>query len=185
MKMGNDRLGFSLMEVMVAVFVFSIVAIGIASATMLTSRIAISNIYRSTAHATAQGYAEQLKSIDYDTIFSAIDDPTNNDIPTVGISLTSTDSSGQIQLEDPLTFGIVNEKNVVVDVDVDSNGNTTPQVMRMWFTVTGSDLSTTTNCWDALELRLEYEWELIGSGRASGNRFSDYIQIVKTKISEY
>ncbi|MGB0416419.1 MAG: type IV pilus modification PilV family protein [Coraliomargarita sp.] len=179
MKNFHSKTGFSLTEVMIAVFVFSIVALGVASTTMLTSRIAISNIYRSTANSVAQGYAEQIKSISFDSVFLAFQDPTNYDIPTMSLSLQASDGDGNIQTEDPLIFGVPNRKNVLIDVEVDDEGLETPKTMPMWFTVVGVDLTAETNCWDAMEIRLDYEWEV------GGENHRDFIQIVKTKVSEY
>lgn len=171
---------FSLVEVMIGITIFSIVAAGVASATLLTSKIAYSNIYRNTAFTVAQGYGEQIKSIRYALLDQALEDPANNLIPTKSLSLGS---GSTLQLDDPLIFDTRVLKNIVVDVSTDDNGVDKERIMRMWITPSGRDLTKESDGVKALEITLNFEWEVIAQGIVRVHE--DAIKIVKTDVSEF
>lgn len=181
-KNGRRR-GFTLTEVIVSALIFSIVAAGVVSATMMTGRLAYQNIYENTAYMVAQGYAEQIKSIQYARIRQALNDPVNHSIPTESLSLGSQESLGDLKQEDPLTFGVEQEKEVIVDIEKDASGTERNRIMRMWITPRGDDLAASGSCWDSIEITIDFEWEVFtGSGftRESGD-----VRVVKTNVSEY
>lgn len=64
------RRGFSLIEVTVAFFIFTIVSAGLLALSMQSRRHTEENVYESTAVTAAQGYLEQLKNMQYDLLFS-------------------------------------------------------------------------------------------------------------------
>lgn len=171
---------FSLVEVMIGITIFSIVAAGVASATLLTSKIAYSNIYRNTAFTVAQGYGEQIKSIRYALLEEALEDSANHVIPTKSLSLGS---GSTLQLDDPLIFNTRVLKNIVVDVSTDENGVSKERIMRMWITPRGRDLLDASDGLKALEITLDFEWEVIGQGIVRVHE--DAIKIVKTDVSEF
>ena len=181
--MGNESKGYSLVEVMISAAVLAIVAAGISSVTIMTSRIAYSNIYENTAYNIAQAYAEQIKSINYKAIRNALQDPATYDIPTESLMLGSSENSADLKQDDPLIFGVGLEKEIVVDVEETEDGELAERHMRMWILPTGRDLTTDTSCWDAMEITLDFEWEVIdGSGSA---RHAGQVKLVKTSVAEY
>lgn len=171
--------GFTIVELMVAVAIFSLVAAGIASTSALISRVAVSNIYQNTAYTVAQGYAEQIKSLSYVVIQQALIDPANNDIPTLSLSMGSGAVS---ELDDPLIFGQRMLKEVVVDVQQTDSGEQRERVMNMWFTTTGQSLLATDGI-NAIEITLDFEWEL--NDRSIRRTYLGSVKIVKTAISEF
>lgn len=172
--------GYSLIEVIVGVGVFSILAAGIAASTSFISRTASSNIYSNTAYTVAQGYAEQIKSIQYSTIESALNNPGSNNIPTVSLSKGSGTVS---QLSDPLTFGARIKKEIIVDIEELDDGTERDRVMNMWFTVTGNNLSTSADALDAIEITIAFEWEV--TNRASTQTYDGVIKLLKTAVTEF
>lgn len=175
--------GFSLVEVVIAVGILAIVAAGISSVTMLTSRIAYSNIYEFTAHAVVQAYAEQIKSINYSSIRNALRDPVEYSIPTESLSLGTSAQGGDLKIEDPLIFGVPIEKKIIVDVEEDENGDLSERTMSMTVLATGNDLNDTVDCWDAIEITLDYTWAAFDSSGIS--KKSGQVKIVKTNVTEY
>jgi prepilin-type N-terminal cleavage/methylation domain-containing protein len=183
MNVEKSRQGYSLVEVVISVGILAIVAAGISSVTMMTSRIAYSNIYENTAYNIAQAYAEQIKSINFTSIRNALNDPVNYDIPTESLMLGTANDTGDLKVDDPLIFGVPLEKEVVVDIEEDDSGAFTERRMRMWVLPTGKDLNNATDCWDAIEITLDFEWEVF-DGR-SLRRHSGQVKLVKTNVTEY
>lgn len=176
----DARAGFSLVEVMVGTFVFSIIAAGIASSTSLCSRLAIANIYQNTATTVVQGYAEQIKSIRYEVIEDALADPSTHSIPTMSLSSTSGTLT---EMNDPLIFGVRSEKNIVVDIEQLADGSERERIMEMWVTPTGTHLAGTGDNLDAIEITLYFEWML--SDKSITRSYDNTVKIVKTAISEF
>jgi len=81
----------TLVEVMIAMTLFSLVALGLLGATLQSRRIAELNVMESTAVTVAQGCMEQLKRMPYGLLTSADlllahpEDTTDNIILTQGI----------------------------------------------------------------------------------------------------
>lgn len=167
---------------MVSIAVFAIVAAGVSSTTMMTSRITHGNIYENTAYMVAQGYAEQIKSIRFDDIRAALENPAENDIPTKSLSLGSAVDIGQLQKADPLIFGVPVEKAIVVDIER-KDGQEKERIMRMWVTAQGRNLTNDTDCWDSIEIDLNFEWEVYGLSGLT--KKGGVIRLVKTNVSEF
>lgn len=167
---------------MISIAVFAIVAAGISSTTMMTNRIAYGNIYENTAYMVAQGYAEQIKSIGFDKIRAALDNPAENDIPTQSLSLGTNAAPGQLKQADPLIFGVPVAKEVVVDLEGEGEDQQA-RIMNMWVTARGRDLTEATSCWDSIEVTLDFEWEVFGLNGMT--RKEGVVRLVKTNVSEY
>lgn len=180
MKHTTNNHGFSLVEVMIAMAVFSITAGGLASSALLTSRIAHSNIYRNTAFTVAQGYAEQIKSIQYMTIEKALIDPETYSIPTKGLT---QDATGSMEFNDPLIFGERIGKEVVIDIEEVADGSYRPKKMMMWITTNGRNLITESDEAKAIEITLSFDWTSANFGKEETQH--DSIRIVKTDITEF
>jgi len=91
--------GMSLVEVMIAMVIFAMVALGITKAVLQSTQIAQNNIVRNTAYTAAQGYLEQIKSLPLVTIREALADPEETPLPTMSVSALE---SGQIEIDDAL-----------------------------------------------------------------------------------
>ncbi|HAV11948.1 MAG TPA: hypothetical protein DCX06_00420 [Opitutae bacterium] len=176
----HRKSAFSLIEVMIGLAIFSIVAVGVASASLQASRIAYSNIYRNTAFTAAQGYAEQIKSISYFAITSALENPTLNTIPTKSLSLGAGQTA---EIDDPLRFNERSLKKIVIDVEERADGSLNQRVMNMWITPTARDLRSAPEGLKAIEITLNFEWELVMSGFTKTN--VDSIKLLKTDVTEY
>ena len=180
MYQANSKSGYSLVEVMVGIGIFALLAGGIASSTALNSRLAISNIYRNTAYTVVQSYAEQIKSIDYVDIEAALLDPANVNIPTVSLSVGAGAVS---QLSDPLRFGVRTEKSIIIDVEQNDDGTERERRMQLWVTPRGVNLKGTADDLSAIEITLDFEWLL--SDRSITRTYVGSFKVVKTAVSEY
>lgn len=167
---------------MISIAIFAIVAAGISSTTIMTSRIAHGNIYENTAYMVAQGYAEQIKSIRFDQIRAALDNPAQNNIPTQSLSLGTKAVAGQLKKADPLIFGVPVAKEVIVDIEGQGEEQR-ERIMNMWVTASGRDLTEATSCWDSIEITLDFQWEVFGLNGMS--RKDGVVRLVKTNVSEY
>lgn len=181
--MRSNTSGYSLVEVIIAASILSIVAAGVSSVTMLTSRIAYSNIYEYTAHTVAHAYAEQIKSIHFRSIKNALEDPVKYSIPTESLALGTGNPASDLKIDDPLIFGVPVTKDIIVDIEEDENGEFSERKMSMTVLATGNDLNDTTNCWDAIEVTLDFTWDVVDSTGTTSH--SSQIKIVKTNVTEY
>jgi hypothetical protein len=167
---------------MVATSIFVLVAVGIASTTLLTSRIAYGNIYENTAYMVAQAYAEQIKSISFNVIREALEDPVNHEIPTQSLSYGSGVAAGLLNQQDPLIFGVPMQKHIVVDIETDAQGEDQMRIMKMMITPVGRNLSDLASCWELIEIELNFEWEVLD--RDSLIAKEGTVRLVKNNVSE-
>lgn len=175
--------GYSLVEVVISAGILAIVGAGISSVTIMTSKIAYSNIYENTAYNVVQAYAEQIKSINYAAIRRALDNPVKYDIPTESLSIGASQQTGDLKKNDPLIFGVAVEKDIVVDVEEGKNGDLAERIMKLKILATGNDLSQSAECWDAIEVTLDFEWEYFSSSGPTKNNGT--VKLVKTNVTEY
>ncbi|MCH8473796.1 MAG: prepilin-type N-terminal cleavage/methylation domain-containing protein [Opitutales bacterium] len=91
--------GFTLVEVMVATFIFAFSGIGLISLTLQVRRLAEANVYQAMAQTISQGYLEQIKSMAWFDLMEQVDDngslvwTSKNPIKTVsGIDGTTEDA---------------------------------------------------------------------------------------------
>ena len=134
----------SLIETMIAMVVFLMLALGITSAVIQSQQIAQNNVIRNTAYTAAQGYMEQIKSLSLNEIRDALDDPNGTALPTMSVS--SLDS-GDIEVADPIFLdgsdrslsGQIDGSNfreVLVDLQGnEDDGNLREITMDTWFDV--------------------------------------------------
>jgi len=145
----NKASGFTLVEVVVATVLFTIMALSVSRLTMASMRISHLNVYKTTAMSVAQGYMEQIKSLDNETLIrlatheATLPLTVNQVLPTRSVSLLSAGASLD-QIDDWLvantlnpvslsdTLEVINHKEIIIDVD-----QTTGQVktMDMWIDV--------------------------------------------------
>jgi len=179
----SSRQGFSLVEATISAGILGLVAAGITSVTFMTSRVAYSNIYENTAYTVAHAYGEQIKSISYAALKRALADPVAYDIPTESLMLGSDLASSDLKEADPLIFGVPVEKSIVVDIEEAGDGSLQERIMKMWFTVRGSEMTDTVDCWDAMEISIDFEWETFNGDTLV--RHQGEVSLVRTNVSEY
>ena len=106
--------GMTLVEVMIAMVILSIFSITILSAVLLGRRLSEANIYENTALTVAQGYMEQIKSMEYDVVLQSLASPLTVALPTKSISALAVGSV--IEIDDPLFLDQQNAKEVMIDL---------------------------------------------------------------------
>ena len=127
--------GFTLVEMMIAMVVFGLLAAGIAGGMLQGRRMAEKNVYHITALSIAQGYLEQMKGMSY------------GDLPTEPEQLIPTELNyGE---PDPLVVGAWTEKRI----DIHETPDNPNDDMRMWFRPTIEEESFQKS------LRIDFRWE--------------------------
>lgn len=137
-----DQRGFSLLETLIALALFGILALALTGLVQYSVGSSQRNIIRSTAFTVAQGYLEQIKSLEASKLRLSLADPSGTPLPTRSISALSSDvvKDDPLYLEDPSPHADgQNHKQVLVDIK-DLNGTETPVYMDMWFDVDMDEL---------------------------------------------
>lgn len=173
--------GMSLLEVMLALSIFAMTSLGISSMVIQGQKLAQENVLKNTAYNVAQGYLEQMISINADDIIAAANDSTVP-IPTVSVSSTAV-GEGNIEVADPLYVGPTNTKEILIDQQEDSEGNITQYMMDMEFVVEVNDMNDAsygTSAIPAIEITLYFNYE---SRQLKGvNKRAGTLSIVKLNI---
>lgn len=133
----GNKAGFTLVEVVIATALFTFMALGVSRMTMASLRMSHVNVYKTTAMSVAQGYIEQIKSLDNETLIrlSTIqavppltEEDVNDVLPTRSVSLLSAGATLN-QIDDWLvantanpatlsdSFDVINHKEIIIDVD--------------------------------------------------------------------
>lgn len=174
--------GMTLVEVVVALTIFMLVAFGLAAAATQSQRLAHRNVLRNTLWTVAQGYIEQIKSISLVEIEAALADPDTQPIPTRSIS--ALEREGDLELLDvlfldgpdpPVRGGNSgsNHKQLLIDLRESEEG-VREILMDAWFDLDirflGSDELT-------YEVLLRFEGEL---QRVPGTRTRGVLRTVRT-----
>ena len=141
--------GFTLVEVVIATVLFTFMALGVSRLTMTSFRTSHLNVYKTTALSVAQGYIEQIKSLDNETIARmATHTPatpltSSQVLATRSVSLLSAGATVD-QIDDWLvpntldpdtlsdSFDVVNFKEIIIDIDENTGEMKT---MDMWIDV--------------------------------------------------
>lgn len=186
----KSNTGYSLIEVMVSMSILAILALGMSSAIITARFMAESNVYQNTSFTVAQGYIEQIKSMEYGILTNALDaylankdtvdglgtlndsswetNTTIRDImlDTKSINALTVGIQNQIDLESdaPLYVGAWVEREVLVDIQDPDSENPREITMNMRFRPTMTNLRDAGPDVDALEIRLDYEFETRQSG---------------------
>ncbi len=174
-----------MLEVMIGIFVFSIISVALAGSAKLMSELSAKNLYKNAAHSIVFDYIEQIKGMDYSVIRKAFDHPSTYDIPTMAVVPVTVGSNKHLKIQDSeLKFGI--EKRKAVTLDWNNSDNTIKgRKMFMWITPIGLDLNPiTVGNANGLQIILKYRWEL-KNPRSNQEKGRGQIQIVKPEIIEY
>lgn len=130
--------GVSLIEVMIGMAIFSLLALGIIATAMHSLRTSQLNVMKNTAFTVSQGFLEQIRSIDESHLKAAVEDPYDTPIPTKSVSATSAGGvihvDSPLYLEDPVaTADGQNHRKILVDLTENSAGEMNEVFMDMWF----------------------------------------------------
>jgi len=148
--------GFTLMELMIGMFVFTLLALGVTAGVLQSRRLAQLNVLRNTAWTVAQGYMEQIMSINPADIEAASEPWVTNrpPLPTEAVNALLTNTTA-IEVSDPLYTSprataptgtnmtartdvpgdMWNVRQIMVDLNTNSSGVSTPVTMNMWLDV--------------------------------------------------
>ena len=158
----------TLVETVVAMGIFSLVAVGIIGLNLQSRRLAESAIRENTAATVTQGYLEQIKAIEYSALVDAVADPSGVAIPT------KTDSTN----DDPIFLNIRNEKTLVIH---STDSGTPTRFMRFWITPRATNLAAAGR--KAIEFTILFEWE--GNDKRVGDVRQSTIRFVRSYVPTY
>ena len=164
--------GYSLIEVLIAMVVFGLLATGIIGATLANHRMTYEVSYQNTANDIAQGFINQLRTKSYGSLVAFA-----NDNGTLKMSKIETDGTdGEI-----VSFFISNNTEfdeTVLIGDIQRDGTISQKQMDMLLTFNVTDMSSTAGV-DAVEIELIYSYSYIVQG---GTRtLTDSIQTVRAR----
>ncbi len=172
----------TLVEVLVASVLFGILALVTTNSVLMSRRMAEGNIYMVTAHDIAQGYAEQIMTLDYDEDIKP--SVKNNSVPLTLKAVTPSLENNSNTVDDELYFGATNvvEKSIVIDLRGD--GEEIQQVtMPMRIQLSANDLNSGSKPYQAYEIRIDYEYQ---APSGQGKRWkSGSVCFVKSVIPIY
>lgn len=139
----NHPTGFTLVEILITLGLFSILASCLMAGTLQVRRIAENTIFENTALNIATGYQEQIKSMPYDDIVEAIN--------TEGKSLSSFLLDGEFH---ELQLNEFNYQEIIIRKDPDGNP---VLIMPFWIKPVIIDQNSL-NGNKALQIRIVYKW---------------------------
>ena len=168
----------TLIEVMLALGVLTMVSLTILSSVLLSRRLAESNVYENTALTVTQGYMEQIKSMEYSVLTDCL--ITGDPLPCKSVSILQTGPN--IEEDDPLVIAAENLKTIAIDLRDDGTGNLYEVVMQYKITPTVTDLQPTLGI-QALEISLDYEFLSPETGVPTWR--SDEVKFVKSWVPTF
>ena len=175
----QERSGFSLVEVMIAMAVFSVAALGLSKTVMLTRKMSEFSIYQTTAHGVAFGYAEQMMAMSLEEILISRED-TSIALAMSAISPSSQSLSQEI--DDFLYVDAWESKDIVIDIR-DEEESERSITMPMRFRVEANYLNSGSDPRDAVEVTLSYSYQ--SPVRASDEWIDDSLRFVKSSVPIY
>jgi prepilin-type N-terminal cleavage/methylation domain-containing protein len=179
MKKRNAN-GFTLVEVIVGLLVFAILATSASVAFLQTQKLAHSNVMHNTARTVLQGYVEQIKGVQYHKLLEVIGDPVTHPIPTKSIS--SLTEGEEIQIDDPLLLNVENHKNILLDIIDKGNGEIESHTMDLYVTPTATNIINSAGI-EVLEFTFDYRYESLFKGM--GTTHDGSVRFIKTSVSEF
>jgi prepilin-type N-terminal cleavage/methylation domain-containing protein len=174
----SNRQGFTLVEMMVGLTLLGVFMTGIFSSVRLSTIIAETSIYETTARNVASGYLEQIKSLPYEEVLIAAQDPANYELKTITPSYDAQHNA-QILIEN-ISLDASNqpfERAIVVDVRQNS-GTVIEMPMKLWVTVT--DRNVGANPINALEVKIVYQYKL--PDVIGGNWIQKSVQAIRARL---
>jgi len=176
----KELVGFTLVEVVVGMVVFAILATSSSVAFVQTQKLAHANIMHNTARTVLQGYVEQIKGVQYYKLLEAMADPSTVPLPTKSISSLATGSD--IQISDTLFLNSENHKEVLIDL-IDRGGGTYEEhTMDLYVTPSVNNIASTAGI-DGLEFTLNFRYDSLFKGINASHAGS--VRFIKTSVSEF
>ena len=172
--------GFTLIEVIVGMVVFAILATTSSVAFVQTQKLAHANIMHNTARTVIQGYVEQIKGVQYYKLQESMADPTAVPLPTKSISSLATGTD--IQISDTLFLNSENHKEVLIDIIDRGEGSYEEHTMDLYVTPSVNNIASTAGI-DALEFTLNYRYDSLFKGINASH--SGSVRFIKTSVSEF
>lgn len=198
------QLGFSLIEMVMGMTVLAILAAGTTAGVLLSRRIAESNVHQNTAFTVAQGYMEQIKSMEYVLITNAVENYEENKSTVAGMGILASDAyktnstaakimletksidasqfgtavTIDIEMDAPLYIGAWVEREVLIDIRNPGESGQWEQMMPMRFRVMINNLKDTSVDIRALEITLEYEY--LAKQRGADHWYGNQLNFVKS-----
>ncbi len=171
---------------MIGMAILVIIAAGTTSAIFVSRMLAESSIYQNTSFSVAQGYVEQVKSIEYILLTNALENYENHKGTVSGWGVLSNDayltnsiaekvmletksidasesgvaSTIDVETASPLYIGAWVERNVLIDIRNPGQENQHELLMPMRFKIEMKDLSDTSEKVEALEITLFYRYQM-------------------------
>lgn len=105
---------FTLVEVVVSLFILATVASTVMHGFIVARRITEGTIRQTVSTNVAQAFLEQIKVMGYEALRQVVDDPTNNPLPTCLASLSGISSS---IVQYPMYVGETYQVPVHLDID--------------------------------------------------------------------
>lgn len=181
----RSRIGFSLVETVMGMTVLTMLAAGTTAGVLLSQRIANSNVAQNTAFTVAQGYMEQVKSMEYVLLTTAHDNYIQNksavdgwgvlandayttnstaakimlDTKSIDSSLAGTAAITNIEMDAPLYIGAQVQRDVLLDIKDPGLDTQRELMMPMRFQIDINNLNDTAVDYRALEITIAYEYE--------------------------
>ncbi len=172
--------GFTLIEVIVGMLVFAMLATTSSVAFVQTQKLAHANIMHNTARTVLQGYVEQIKGVQYFKLLESINDPTTIPLPTKSISSIAT--GDDIQLADTLFLNQENYKKVLIDLIDRGGGVFDEHTMDLYVTPVVTNINSTAGV-QVLEFKLNYRYESLFKGINASH--TGTVRFIKTSVSEF
>jgi prepilin-type N-terminal cleavage/methylation domain-containing protein len=179
-RANNCRRGFTLVEMMVGLTLLGVFMTGIFSSVRLSTLIAESAIYQSTALTVAQGYLEQIKSLPYEDVLRTAQYPDEYPLATISPKYDASSLAVTV-FDEPLTAD-PDQSPITRNITIDARNNDPAQiiVMPMKFWITIEDKNVGTDPVNALEIKIRYAYklpEVIG-----GSWIEHQVQAIKARI---
>ncbi|MCH6256565.1 type II secretion system GspH family protein [Puniceicoccaceae bacterium K14] len=158
----SQKAAFTLMEIMVGLFVFGLICLGLLSTILQTRRVTEGSIFHSTSMTIAQGYLSQLMEMNYDNFDNSV---INNLI---------TQNS-----EESLTLSTTSNRNLNERfIDIKNTPSTSSDDMKMDFYVYVEDLDdSTVGIEGAKKVTIDYTYYF------GGDAYNNSIKSIRSNVT--
>jgi len=172
-----SKRGFTLVEVVIASFIFSILAAGLFSSAIQVRKWGEATVRESISTAVATGFLEQLTATDFANIIDRIEDRSQpfGFVSRDGETLTPAQSLRPMSASDwgdPIEIPLINR----VDEDGDEIGGPS---MKFWFIPSVERSADTPD--NSVDIRIRYRWDS-GQGRDESALPVRSLFLVRTRV---
>lgn len=152
----RHRRGLTLVETMIALSIFTVLAAGLSASIILSRKLAEANVYESTALTVATGYLEQLKNIP----FGDTEDPLNGTLMAAIQSGTGAklDTKKDQGTDDPIYLGVATTRPVLIDRREHEDGSLRSELWMDFTVQPEMRYLEPLNGLQAIEITIHYTW---------------------------